>query len=226
MRLTMIKADSEIATEVKEALKYDLLTKNLEISVTVDDGIVTLRGNVSRYSKKLEASKMIYRLAGVKNVVNELNVVNEHAVSDAEIISSIRTVFSIMEHFRDEDLVVSVHEGMVNVSGVLSSPRQQKMIRVLLSDIKGIRGIHDSTEIVLRVPPWTDLHELQKAFIRCMTVNAQTMNIHLENGRVLLSGYASSITQKEEAEEIICSFPGIAAVENRIAVTHMNDMAY
>lgn len=226
MKLTMIKSDTEIATEVKDALRYDLLTKNLEVSVAVDDGIVTLTGSVSRYSKKLEASKMIYRLAGVKNVVNELTVVNEHRVPDAEVISAIRTVFSIMEHFRDENLVVSVHEGMVNVSGVLSSYRQQKMIRVLLADIKGIRGIHDSTEIVLRDQPWTDLHELQKAFIRCTTVNAQTMNIHLENGRVLLSGYASSIAQKEEAEDIICSFPGIAFVENRIAVTYMNDMAY
>ncbi len=67
-------SDEEIRRNVLEELKWDARVKPTEVGVTVQDGVVSLRGTVDSYTKKWAAEEIALRVAGVKAVVNELEV--------------------------------------------------------------------------------------------------------------------------------------------------------
>jgi osmotically-inducible protein OsmY len=68
------KSDSMIQQAVLRELSWDTRVEETEIGVTVDDGVVTLTGNVSSYGKKIAAQDAAHRVYGVLDVANDIQV--------------------------------------------------------------------------------------------------------------------------------------------------------
>ena len=60
-----MKNNSELQTDVQDAIKWEPLMHAAEVGVSVKDGIVTLSGTVDSYGKKLEAEKAAKSVSGV-----------------------------------------------------------------------------------------------------------------------------------------------------------------
>jgi osmotically-inducible protein OsmY len=67
------KPDWEIRADVKDQLEWSVFVDDNDISVSVDDGIVTLSGTVDSWSEKDDAEKNAYQ-GGAKDVENYLVV--------------------------------------------------------------------------------------------------------------------------------------------------------
>lgn len=67
-------SDELIAKDVVDALDRDIRVDAQDVAVEVDDGIVTLSGNVPRWAARWAAGRDASRTAGVIDVVNELTV--------------------------------------------------------------------------------------------------------------------------------------------------------
>ena len=67
-------ADDKIHDQVMMKLAGDPDVKGNNFDVDVKDGVVTLKGTVSREKFKEKANRLTKRIKGVKSVVNELTV--------------------------------------------------------------------------------------------------------------------------------------------------------
>lgn len=69
-------SDDRIKEEVSMALFNDHIVDASDIDVQVEDAIVYLRGTVSNRSMKKAAERSVERIAGVKDVMNELRFIS------------------------------------------------------------------------------------------------------------------------------------------------------
>ncbi len=72
-------SDAFIAAGVIDALKRDPDLKGVLFEVSVDNGVVTLRGTVRDAELRQRASSLAVSVLGVRNVINRINVLGEPA---------------------------------------------------------------------------------------------------------------------------------------------------
>ena len=79
--------DHELQRHVQNALDWEPSVDATSIGVTVDDGVVTLRGDVSSYAEKHAAERVTLKVYGVKAVANDVNVrlTNSYQRTDSDI---------------------------------------------------------------------------------------------------------------------------------------------
>lgn len=66
--------DRDLTEHVQNALDRELSVDQRDIRVSVDEGMVTLRGNASSYTERSTAERVALRVDGVKAVANDLEV--------------------------------------------------------------------------------------------------------------------------------------------------------
>src|SRR5690349_19849916 len=83
--------DREIQENVQKALDWDPSIDAAEIGVSVDNAVVTLRGDIKSYAEKSAAERVALKVYGVKAVANDLNVrlSNGHVKNDTEIAKAV-----------------------------------------------------------------------------------------------------------------------------------------
>ena len=95
-----MKNNSELQTDVQNALKWEPLLKAAEIGVIVKEGIVTLTGEVDSYAKKLQAENATKRVIGVKALIEKIEVKFPNAWSKTnseiatEVVNALRANYS------------------------------------------------------------------------------------------------------------------------------------
>jgi osmotically-inducible protein OsmY len=78
------RTDSEIARAAVNALKWNVVVPDDRIKVVVEDGWITLRGEVDWYYQKEEAERTVRNITGVKGVSNLITVAAVPAPSDVK----------------------------------------------------------------------------------------------------------------------------------------------
>ncbi len=78
------RTDPEIARAVVDALQWNVLVPHEGIQVVVEDGWVTLRGQVDWYYQKEEAERAVRNITGIKGVSNLITVAAVPTPSDVK----------------------------------------------------------------------------------------------------------------------------------------------
>src|SRR6476620_10928950 len=66
--------DKDLELHVQNALDWEPSLDATDVGVSVDEAVVTLRGNVGTYAERLAAERAALRVFGVKAVANDLEV--------------------------------------------------------------------------------------------------------------------------------------------------------
>ena len=66
--------DRELKEHVQNALDWELSVDQSDIGMSVDEGVMTLRGNVRSSTERSTAERVAPRVYGVKAVANDLDV--------------------------------------------------------------------------------------------------------------------------------------------------------
>ncbi len=113
------KRNSEVATEVLKALKDNWKVPGEKIKVKVEDGWVTLEGELPWHYQKEAARNSVNYLMGVKGVTNNITIKSEKNddIERDKIECALARNWSI--HFRD--IKVRVSGNKVTLSGIVSS---------------------------------------------------------------------------------------------------------
>ena len=111
--------DSEIATEVLNALKWDWQVPNEKIKVKVENGWITLSGELSWNYQKEAAKKSINNLKGVKGVTNNITIKSDthDALEQKDVEDALDRNWSI----NTNDITVKVSGTKVTLAGTDSS---------------------------------------------------------------------------------------------------------
>ena len=78
------RTDPEIARAALDALQWNVLVPHDRIQVVVEDGWITLRGEVDWYYQKEEAERTVRNITGVKGVSNLITVAAVPTPSDVK----------------------------------------------------------------------------------------------------------------------------------------------
>jgi osmotically-inducible protein OsmY len=113
--------DSIIKQRVQNALEADSLLNAGDIKVSVDKGLVTLRGTVDAYWKKRQAEWHAEAVPHVVEVTNDLAIVPTKRFTDEEIAKDIMAALERNAFVNAEAVNVSVSYGKVTLTGTVPS---------------------------------------------------------------------------------------------------------
>jgi len=149
--------DEEIIRAVKDAFLYDPRVSMFDISVTVDNGRVVLRGVVDNLKARRAAAKDARNTVGVRTVINHIKV-RPGTPTDREIFNNIRDAFG-MDPYLDPDAVkITVLNGDVYLNGTVKDFFAKARADYIVSGIYGVTEVYnrlkveDRTEVLIFNP--------------------------------------------------------------------------
>ncbi len=215
---TLIRTDQEIQKDVMAELRWDAQIQPNEIGVAVKDGVVTLTGWVDSYLKKWSAEDAARRVAGVKAIANDLDVKLATERTDPDIAAAAVHALEWDSSVPAGKVQVTVSKGWITLRGEVEWQYQRQAAESLVRRLAGVKGV---TNLIV-VKPSTTPSELKKkiedALIRNAQVDAKNITVEVQGGKAILRGTVRAWIEKEEAERVAWSAPGITSVENRITL--------
>mgnify|MGYP006283726785 FL=1 len=111
--------DTEIAQNVRDALRWNPFVERFEISVLVRNRRVSLAGEVDTPFEKFKAAEVAARVSGVASVDNNLWVEEESwtYTNDAEIREDIESEYFWSPFVDGDNLTIRVDDGHVELAG-------------------------------------------------------------------------------------------------------------
>ena len=216
-----MRSDSEIERDVKEELQWDPDLDATDIAVSAKKGVVTLTGFVRSYTDKYEAEAAAKRVAGVAGVANDIEVrmpsVDERP--DPEIARDAVAAIKSQLPISSEHIKVVVKNGWVTLEGQVEWQYQRSTAETAVRRIKGVKGVSNLIQLKPRDAPAEIKKKIQEAFKRNAEVDANRIMVETNGGEVILKGTVRSWIEREEAERVAWSAPGVTKVEDHIIVT-------
>jgi osmotically-inducible protein OsmY len=111
--------DTDIVKTALHTLESDVRVPADKVIVTIDEGIVTLEGEVEWSHQKEAAESALEHLIGVRGILNEITV--KSATPTAEIKEKIVAALGRSALFGGDRIMVEVADGKVTLSGHVSS---------------------------------------------------------------------------------------------------------
>jgi len=220
-----MRSDADIKRDVEDELRWDPDVDPTDIGVAVKDGVVTLTGFVRSYYQKWEAEIAAKRVAGVVGVANDLEVrlpgVDERP--DPEIARDAVAEIRIQLPVSAESIRVVVKDGWVTLEGDVEWNYQREIAENAVRRLRGVRGISNLIKVKPKVEASELKHKIEEAFRRHAEIDAQRVTVEVNGSEVILRGVVRSWAERQEAERVAWSAPGITKVDNRIVVRVTGD---
>ncbi|WP_343631120.1 BON domain-containing protein [Fluviicola sp.] len=139
------KDDAEIAEDVVFALSVDLIVPDKKIQVKVENGWVTLEGEVHWNFQREAAKRAIEHITGVRGVFNHLKIKSElnDAIEQKEIEAALHRSWAV----NDKDIRVHVEGRTVRLTGTVASLYQKEEAGRIAWKTPGIWHVENNLEV-------------------------------------------------------------------------------
>jgi osmotically-inducible protein OsmY len=210
----------ELRQHVEGALQWEPSVEASRIGVTVENGIVALRGDVKTFAEKLAAERIALRVYGVKAVANDLQVRldGDGARTDTEIAQAAVNALAWSATVPKNRITIAVADGIVTLKGIVEWQYQKDGALRAVRDLKGVKGIVANITVQPQIKIENIRTKIEEAFKRSAEIDARRVNVSVLDGKVILSGNVHSLAEREEARRAAWAAPGVALVEDRLAV--------
>jgi osmotically-inducible protein OsmY len=216
-----MKSDSEIELDVRDELRWDPDLNADDMAVSVKNGVVALAGFAHSYADKFEAEAAAKRVAGVLAVANDIEVrlpaIDQRP--DPDIARDAVAALKAQLPISYDRIKVIVKDGWVYLEGAAEWQYQKTTAENAVRKVKGVKGVTNSIVLKPQVTPSDIQRRIQEAFKRNAGVDANRITVETNGSEVVLKGTVRSWIEREEAERVAWSAPGITKVEDRIVVS-------
>jgi osmotically-inducible protein OsmY len=215
------KSDSQIQQDVLRELKWDPRVEETEVGIEVENGVVTLTGNVSSWAKKFAAQEAAHRVYGVLDVANDIAVKAPGTlpVTDTDIAQAVRRTLEWDVFVPHEQITSTVSNGWVTLAGNVELWNDREAADRAIRNLQGVRGV---TNTITVTPPKASSLEVRRAIEGALERRAEreAKKIHVEvsDGTVTLTGTVQSWQEKEAVASAARFTPGVQSVDNQLRI--------
>lgn len=235
---TTPRNDTEIASDVRDALLYDPAADAFEVSVTVEDGAAILNGTVDSWQERELALKAAKGVRGVTAVENNISVDYDADRPDLEIRSEVQQALR-WDALIDHGLInVAVEDGAVTLSGTVGSAAE-KTRAITEAWVAGVQNVGAEG---LEVEAWARDEDMRKgkyavksddeveqaiedALLYDPRVASFEVTPEVDGGVATLRGTVDNLKAKRAVTNLARNTVGVATVENRIKVRPEGELA-
>jgi len=211
--------DKTIQEDVLLEIDWDPEVEAAEIGVAVEDGIVTLSGQVDSYWTKKAAERAAKRVKGVKGVAQEIIV--KYAgmpQTDTDIADAAVRAIKWNTTIPDEAVTVKVENGWVVLEGMVAWNFQKKAAEHTVEKIKGVSGVSNLISVKPKVQASIVKNTIKRALERRADIEAEGIEVEAKDSTVVLRGTVKSWGERAEVQKAAWSAPGVSSVENNLTV--------
>lgn len=221
MTTTVRGPDSDLKSAVIEELRWTPSVNSTHIGVSVNDGAVTLSGQVDSFPEKVLAGKATERVHGVTAIAQEITVSSIWTeVTDTEIAMQ---AGEAMQRAIDvpATVKVSVHEHVVTLSGTATWNYERAAAERAVHYIKGVRAVINT----IAIRPTAMVGDIKSAITAALVRNARVAGKHIEvstnsAGVVTLEGTVGSWAERRQAEHASYAAPGVTDVVDHLRIAY------
>lgn len=215
-----MRADTDIRRDVEAELQWDPSIDNKKIGVIVNNGVVTLTGEVGHFPGKWAAEDIAKRVIGVRAVANDIQV--------AIPLSSVRTDTDIAEAaagalrwhvaMGDTQIKPVVKNGWVTLSGKVTWGFQKTSAENAVRTLMGVKGVTNDITLAATIKGADVKQKIEDAFKRHAILDAKDIQVKVDSSTVTLNGHVRTWQEHEDAARAAWAAPGVATVDNRLVI--------
>lgn len=216
-----MKTDETLQHNVLDELRWDPSVDAAAIGVTVEDGVVTLSGHVSNYSQKQAAVRAAKHVHGVKALVDNLEV-RLPALSERTDVDIARAAANVLDWntaVPRDHIKVTVRHGWITLEGEVQWNHHRTAAERAVEHLSGVKGLTNAITVKPHATPTEIVGHIDAALRRNAYLDARTIRVETHGHKVILRGNVRSYFEREEAERVAWSAPGVSQVENHLLVT-------
>lgn len=218
-----MKLNEDLRKDILEEIQWDPELRKIhgDVGVAVKDGVVTLSGMVDSYRKKLAIENAAQRVGGTKVVASEIEVklTSSGKRTDTEIADVIKNSLNWNSTANEMEIEIRVDNGWVYLDGKADWEYEKMAIEQMIYNLIGVRGITNTITLHSRPVDGREIRsKIMDAFQRSAAIDATAIHIEMAGSKLILKGKVKSGAERQEAEMIVWSAPGVLEVENRIEI--------
>lgn len=221
MNQTLARRDAAHKTAVTAQLRWTPDVNETRIGVAVDDGAVTLSGEVDSYPQLLLATKAAQRVHGVTAVAQDLTVhTTWSSANDTDIA---REAGEALARSVDvpEQVTVKVSDHFITLSGSVTWQHERESAERAVRYLKGVKGVFNHLEIRTAVATEGMKTAIESALIRTAVEEGKHITVTAdEAGVVTLLGTVGSVDERHQAQHIVWSTPGVTGLHDNLLVSY------
>ena len=216
-----MKTDSEIRDDVISELQWDpQITDPNAIGVAVQDGAVTLTGNVPTYADRLAAARAAERVYGVKAVANDLQVkLAGEPRDDSDIAKAIAHVLEWNVQVPEGKVHAQVQNGWVTLDGEVEWGFQRHEVERMVRQVRGVIGVTDNIVVNPPTSPQSVAAVIEETFKREAEIDARHIRVEVSDHTAKLYGHVHSLQEANAAAVAAAAAPGISRVDSHLVVS-------
>ncbi|MDQ2846839.1 MAG: BON domain-containing protein [Actinomycetota bacterium] len=221
MTNTQHQTDHQLAQSVTDEIGWMPSVQADRIGVSINDGAVTLSGQVATYPEKIAAVRAALRVRGVHAVANEIEVHNNWApVQDADIAREATAALAHTLFDPDATVKAEVSDHFITLTGTVTWNYQRDGIERCIHDLAGVRGVQNLIELKPKVS--ISAQAAKGNIAAALRRNADLDSAHIQVGivgsTITLTGKVTSHAESRQATYAAWGTPGVTHVHNELKV--------
>ena len=216
---TVTRSDHEIQTAVQDELEWTPDVDAAGVGVAVEDGTVTLSGEVDDYSERRAAKRAALRVRGVSTVVDDLRVHPKSSVNVTETDVAREVAHALAWASNVPDSVKAEVDGhAVTLTGEVHWNFQRQAAKRAVQYLRGVYSVNNMITLSAR-PSAADAKErIKNALVRNAQLDANHITVTVSGNTATLTGHVRSWAEKRQAGWAAWASPHVTDVNNELVV--------
>ena len=217
------RTNEDIKKDIIDQLYWDARVDASTVQVEVDEGSVTLNGNVPNYMAYEAAEDNAWAMAGVREVRNELAIEHPAGVElpgDSEVKANVDNTLLWSPDIESSEIDTTVEKGLVTVRGTVDAYWKKVRVENLVLGLAGVTGITNELTVV-PTEKYEDkaiADDIASALERNSLVDLDLIDVEVQNGRITLTGAVPTLPAYRTVQTTAENTLGVIAVDNELAI--------
>jgi osmotically-inducible protein OsmY len=213
--------DKKLRKTVIDELDFEPSIDAADIGVAAENGVITLTGRVANLPQKLAAERAVWRVKGVKAIVEDIRVRlpinNQH--HDDDIALRAVNVLAWNTSIPKDAVHVTVQHGWVTLTGEVKWNYQRALAEADVRKLSGVVGVVNDIKLAPSVHPSDVKKRIADALKRHAEVESRRIKVSVrDGGKVAIKGVVANWEERRAVERAVWSAPGVHAVEDHLRI--------